>query len=195
MVKNNTLSVRFGNDIYTIISSPLYQWDHGITLRVFNAPNSVQQGHFSCADVNTSLNVGGSLQSGNVLLLKIPDALLSLGKPIFCYLYKSVGSSGYTVYTIKIPVIPRAQPTTTYYTEEETSSYNSLAAAFNVELDKLNAAMDDIDQAKEDVAEMQEQIQLLATKKELHDAIEESKIYVESDKKGTVTISSTLFAY
>jgi hypothetical protein len=145
--------------------------------------------------VNTSLNVLGTIQSGNILLLSIPDALLSLGKPIFCHLYKSVGSSGYTVYTIKIPVIPRAQPTTTYYTEAETSSYNALAAAFNVELDKLNDAMDDIDQAKKDVADVQEKIKLLATKDELSNAIEKSKIYVESDEKGTVTFSSTLFAH
>lgn len=192
MIKNNTLSVRFGKDVYSIISQPLYQWDHGITLELFNAPNFVQQAHFAVADVNTSLNVPATVQSGDKITCKIPDALQSQGKPIYCHFYQNSGNSGNTVYTVKIPVIPRAEPTAVVYTEQEQSSYDALASSFNVELQKLNNAMSDIAQVKQDVENLNEEIPLLATKEELADAISDQKIDVTYNN-GTVTMASQLF--
>lgn len=116
-------------------TAPVHQWDHGISISVTGIDNlSFWNAHFANEGRGFSLKTVGRT-SGKTVIFDIPDILLVEGENIMCYVYRENTTSGYTGYTIRIPVIRRAKPDTTTYTPEQTAAFDALMAELQSRID------------------------------------------------------------
>lgn len=102
----------------------IYQWDHGLIMRVQSGGKLVS-GHFSYEGQTSTIAVapGGS---GGVVEIGIPDILLMQARDIFCYLYYEDTNAGYTETCVHFYVIPRGKPASYTTNPGSAESYNGL---------------------------------------------------------------------
>ena len=85
-MRNEYVSVSFGNS-RDITVSPVYQYDHGLVLRIADVqPEQIQQAHYAVEGQaeTTGLQL---ISQENMLEARIPDNLVAMGKPVIAYLY------------------------------------------------------------------------------------------------------------
>ena len=122
-------------------TEPLFQYDHGIALRVRGQPSNNQfQIHCSAIGQKHSLSVLGQWED-DVQMAFIPDAVLTQDKDIVCYIYLENNDLGITIYEIDIPVIPRAMPGSGNYTPEQTSNYDVQASNLSSLIEETSTAI------------------------------------------------------
>ena len=102
-MRNEYVSVSFGNS-KAVIADPVYQYDHGLVLKILNTSASeIQQAHYAVEDMRETVGLQLAQQGSN-LEARIPDNLVAKGKKITAYLYFEDDNAGYTVKTAVIPV-------------------------------------------------------------------------------------------
>lgn len=103
--------VTFSANTDYVESRPVYQYDHGLVLKVFGVESiSIRQVHFTNTANGLALNILTDLNIDGVVTVPIPDTQLCQNKCIWAYLYFEDDSSGRTIKTVKIPVRPRSKP-------------------------------------------------------------------------------------
>lgn len=101
----------------------VYQYDHGISLRVHGIPTDVVwQMHFGFQG-STYTVPSIAVPSEGAVIGAIPDGVLMQHREVICYLYYEAEDTGVTVYEICIPLIPRTQPPVGTYTPEQIESF------------------------------------------------------------------------
>ena len=117
--------------------SGVYQYDHGLYLRVSGVPTNVQwQLQFTNRGDVDSITVMGTVSGGKVLG-EIPDALLMQQREIICYLYYEDVNYGITVYEIYIPLARRVKPAVGTYTPQQVDTFDTLAANLQALIDNF----------------------------------------------------------
>lgn len=113
--------------VSTAESEPVFQYDHGLVLRIRGVElSAVQQAHFATPKQKQTIGLQ-LVQDGDAIVADIPDSLLTVGLPISCYLYFEDADAGYTVKVITIPVTPRQEPGTVVVEAHDGSSVGRLA--------------------------------------------------------------------
>lgn len=108
-MRDQYVSIAFGNSI-EVKASPVYQYDHGLVLRIFDASaDQIQQAHYGVANMSKTIGLQLMEKDGK-LEARIPDNLVARGETIHVYLYFENDDAGYTIKTVEIPVIPRERP-------------------------------------------------------------------------------------
>lgn len=108
---SHVVSVCFNETTQSIESRAVYQYDHGLALRIYGLGSlTIEQIHFSNSETGNALNVLTAVNSDGSISSSIPDVLLAQNKDIYVFLYFEDDATGYTARTIRIPVIPRAKP-------------------------------------------------------------------------------------
>ena len=124
-MRNEYVSVSFGNS-KAVIADPVYQYDHGLVLKILNTSASeIQQAHYAVEDMRETVGLQLAQQGSN-LEARIPDNLVAKGKKITAYLYFEDDNAGYTVKTAVIPVIPREKPGTVLMDAPDSSKVGQL---------------------------------------------------------------------
>ena len=128
MAVNNIVTATF-RDSRSSSTRALTQYDYGQILKIegIDLPSSFEAHFANCGMGNeTKLQIGQNNQ------VEIPDEYLVSGKSVICYIYlHSDESDGETVYTITIPVTPRAKPTDYKPTPVEQTVIEQTLAALN----------------------------------------------------------------
>lgn len=117
-----------------------------------------------------------STRDGEAVQATIPDIVLMQPRQVRCYIYVESGSSGYTTYEVRIPVIPRPKPAGYVMTPTESQNYNAMLAELNAAIDEAAELKEytasvaaDVEAAK-DVAETAEAAALAAAVRAHEDA-------------------------
>ena len=106
MAKGSYLHVTVGH-ISTYTTDPVYQYDRGIFLQISGLNANNVTFHFATSTSSISISQDPQIVSENQWTVAIPDVLLSKSEDIICYVYVEDETSGFTVYKITIPIIPR----------------------------------------------------------------------------------------
>ena len=106
----------------------MYQWDIG---RIATVDVECYAVHFSNLKYGGSLSV--EVKNGEVA---IPNKLLTIGEPIYCWAFVADENGNYTKQEQTLNVNKRAKPSDYVYTETETLTWKSLD-------DKINALLID----------------------------------------------------
>lgn len=116
----------------------LHQWDYGQKLEIEAADlPSMLEVHFSCPGMGAAEVRVGSAAAG-VTTVAIPDVCLEQSGPITAWVVELGESSGTTIKTITLPVIPRTRPQTSEGPEPGVvDRYNEALAAMGALLDEV----------------------------------------------------------
>ena len=106
MAKGSYLHVTVGHTS-TYTTDPVYQYDRGIFLQISGLNANNVTFHFATSTSSISVSQDPQIVSENQWTVAIPDVLLSKSEDIICYVYVEDETSGFTVYKITIPIIPR----------------------------------------------------------------------------------------
>ena len=106
MAKGSYLHVTVGHTS-TYTTDPVYQYDRGIFLQISGLNANNVTFHFATFTSSISVSQDPQIVSENQWTVAIPDVLLSKSEDIICYVYVEDETSGFTVYKITIPIIPR----------------------------------------------------------------------------------------
>lgn len=130
------VDVQLGNSICVKLP-PVYQYDHGLQLRLSGLPtdSAIPQVHFSCVGTKEAFTVFPSIEE-EIYVVEVPDVLLMQQNQLQCYVYTERLDSGVTIYELDIPIIPRARPKDISYTPEQEENYNRLLALANGQMDE-----------------------------------------------------------
>lgn len=147
MARTNIISLNLSNVGTQLRINPVYQWDHGLVLKISGLTQGSLYYQFATTVSSLTTNMPGSFANG-VWTADIPDEVLTIGRDIFCYVYFEGQSSaddtktaGYTIYTIEIPVIRRQKPAGVSYTSSQISAYDVLAKTASDTIDSLLTAL------------------------------------------------------
>lgn len=158
MPRNNVLRVTVGNTANEYTTSPLYQYDTGIVLKIagIQLPTGYQV-QFSNEPYGTSTTSIGT-ENG----VSIPSTYLESGSDVYAWLYLHTGENdSETVLMIRIPVIPRAAITDEEPTAEEQSEIDELIIALNAAVDAAEDAQDAAEAAQQAAEDAQDAIENL----------------------------------
>ena len=109
--------------------SGVFQYDHGLSLRVHGVPTNVQwQFQFGYRGGVDSVTTMGLIEDGAVIGV-IPDTLLMQQREVVCYLYYENEEYGLTIYEIYIPLNLRVKPANGTYTPQQIEAYDELVAS------------------------------------------------------------------
>lgn len=111
----------------------LHQWDYGRTLEIQadDLPPALVEVHFVCPGMKDAIVRACSVEGG-VAVAAIPDQCLEQSAPITAWVYAVGESSGETIKTIALTVIPRARPQAGKSIPEEISNkYTKAVGAMN----------------------------------------------------------------
>lgn len=106
MAKGSYLCVTVGH-ASTYTTDPVYQYDRGIFLKISGLNANNVTFHFATSTSSISVSQDPQMVSENQWTVAIPDVLLSKSEDTICYVYVEDETSGFTVYKITIPIIPR----------------------------------------------------------------------------------------
>ena len=106
MSKGSYLHVTVGHTS-TYTTDPVYQYDRGIFLQISGLNANNVTFHFATFTSSISVSQDPQIVSENQWTVAIPNVLLSKSEDIICYVYVEDETSGFTVYKITIPIIPR----------------------------------------------------------------------------------------
>ena len=137
-LRTRYVDVRLDGSLHQTVRG-LYQYDHGLKLRVSGVSGAVAvQMQFSCTGQKSALTTVSTWDDDNdVLLADIPDVILMQPNPVYCYFYVEGEDSGVTVYEIVFPLLPRARPQDGSYTPAQIDNYDQLMAELQVALAKV----------------------------------------------------------
>ena len=132
------VSAPFVEGCYVLTIRGIYQYDHGLKLKISGQPTKqIPQMHFAYdGQRNTIPTI--PVWDGDYLIADIPDTILMQPKEVWCYIYIEDETSGYTIREIHLPQIPRGKPTDTSFTPEQINNYNALVS-------NMNTLMQDMD--------------------------------------------------
>lgn len=121
------------------IVNGIYQYDHGIFLRVHGVPtNVVWQFQFGYRGSSESITAIGTVED-DAVIGRIPDTLLMQRREVICYLYYEDENYGMTIYEIYLPLSQRIQPETGTYTPEQVDTFNTLVNELQGMIDEMDA--------------------------------------------------------
>lgn len=136
-LRNEYIDVYLGNNNKRQIVHGIYQYDHGLKLRIHGLPtNAVWQMQYGYAGNRTSVTVFSTLEDGTVVAA-IPDMLLMQPNNLTCYIYFEDEEFGLTVYEIQILITPRVKPSDGTYTPEQIDAFDQLAAELQALIDQM----------------------------------------------------------
>lgn len=128
----------------------IYQYDYGMELQIegIELPPTFEI-HFCNEDDTETKTVIGTNNKAS-----IPDEYLQTGKNILAYIYLHTDENdGETVYTIRIPVRMRAEPSDGEITPEEHSAISDAIAALNSAVDGVEESINTALQKAKDSGE------------------------------------------
>ena len=127
-----------GTDEVTAVG--LTQWDQGQQLRITLASlPSAFQVHFGYKDSKYAYVVQATA-SGGVATVNIPNVVLQQSSTVTAWIYLVDGTARETVKTIKLPIVPRKQPSDYAYTEAEILDYTTVIAKMETEVNKASVS-------------------------------------------------------
>ena len=154
----------------------IYQYDHGLKLRIHGQPTtSMWQMQYGCVGNRETVTVFSTLEDGTVVAT-VPDTLLMQPRDLMCYIYLEEDSSGVTVYEILMPIIRRIKPTSGTYTPEQIDNFNTLLEQFNALIDEVETMNDDSETIN---SQLQTELERLSTSNFYVDP-EDGNLYVGS---------------
>lgn len=117
----------------------LHQWDYGQMLEIHDrALPSLVEIHFACPGMRDAIVRPCAVVQG-VATAAIPDLCLEQASPVQAWVYEIGGTSGRTIRTITLPMIPRPRPALTKDIPAEVGDkYTEL-------IDEVNRIVDDFD--------------------------------------------------
>lgn len=132
-MRNNITVAAFGAETYAQ-TAPLWQWDQGQILRItgLDLPSSFVAEFSNTAERGTAVVQVGA--DGDV---SIPDTLLQIGCPVFCWIVFTGSDNRETVASVRMPVIQRAQPTGETPTPAQQSAIDQAIAALNAAVEGI----------------------------------------------------------
>lgn len=146
------IKVVFSTGIPVATSQSLFQWDYGQTLEIESADigSEIVEVHFACPSMSEAIVRSCSFSNG-VGTVTIPDVCLEQSSTITAWVYRIVGTQGYTWKTIHLPVTARTRPSVSRDVPQEfTDKYTELISEFNEAVNALESG--DISAAKADLA-------------------------------------------
>ena len=129
------IKATFPAGVSEITVNGLTQWDYGQTLEIMasDLPDLVEV-HFACPGMNEAV-VRVCSNTGSRVKASIPDECLAQTAPILAWIYAVEDTSGTTIKTIKLPIIPRTRPQTSASIPPEISDkYTELIGEVNQSL-------------------------------------------------------------
>ena len=111
----------------------LHQWNYGCMLEIYSneLPEGLVEVHFACADMESAV-VRSCSTYGGVVEAAIPDQCLEQTSPIVAWVYALGETTGTTIKTIRLPIIPRTRPQSGSSIPETVSDkYTEAVAAMN----------------------------------------------------------------
>lgn len=105
------IKVLFPAGSNSVSVSGLFQWDYGRVLEIESADigSEIMEVHFSCESLPEAIVRPCSFSNG-VGTVTIPDECLEQTATIRAWIYRVVGTEGYTIKTITIPITTRTRP-------------------------------------------------------------------------------------
>ena len=141
---SSVLVVFFNENTHDIVTRPVYQYDHGLTIKAYGLENiNVNQVHFSNSDTGKAFSMLALAEEDGSISVLVPDTLQVQEKDIYAFFYVEDETSGYTVRTIRMPVIARAKPGIISIDSPQLGVVNQLAK-------ELNDLIDTVEQLQED---------------------------------------------
>ena len=104
------IEVVFTDTVTAVTATGLVQWDYGQYLHIKGLTlNTVSEVHFSNSKEKEAI-VAVAVQEDDYVKVQIPDVLLTKDVPITAYIYTINETSGETIRTITLNVVPRPKP-------------------------------------------------------------------------------------
>lgn len=131
----------------TATTEPIFQYDYGqiLIIRGIELPTSYQV-HFSNERTGNSQTMIGTGDG-----VEIPQDLIAQGRTIYAWIYLHTGlDDGETVYTITIPVTPRARIAEDTPTPEQQSAIDQAIAALNSAVEEVQEIAEGMEQQIDD---------------------------------------------
>lgn len=153
-----SLKVIVPNGRTEITVNGLHQWDYGRKIEVHadNLPADVEV-HFACTGMETAVVRNCAVVDGK-LTAAVPNICLEQTTPIVAWVYAVGETTGETILTITLPIIPRTKPQPNKTIPEKVSDkYTEAVAAMNTLVDEYEKRTDEMD------AKIEEAVQRVAT--------------------------------
>ena len=136
-LRNEYVDVYLGNNNKYQVVRGIYQYDHGLKLRIHGLSTTpVWQMQFGCVGNRESVTTFTTLEDGTVVA-PIPDIMLMQPNNLACYIYLEDEEYGVTVYEIQMPITPRIRPSDGTYTPEQIDTFDQLAAELQALIDQM----------------------------------------------------------
>ena len=146
----------------------LYQWDRGQILEIHDdSLPAVAEVHFACVGMTEGAIVHVCNISSGVGRVAIPDKFLERTTPIIAWVYAVGETSGETVATITMPVIPRTKP------KDSPEIPEAISDKYTELMDLVNEYFDEIDDSTDAAVKVVEE-KLKAGIAETFDGLESS---------------------
>lgn len=137
-IENSVVSVRFNETAQSVTSRAVYQYDHGLTLQVKGLEGlDIEQVHFSNSDTGKAVNHLTTIETDGSISVLIPDVLLVQDKDIDAFLYIEDDTVGFTVRSVRIPMIPRAKPESISFDSPSMGPVNELAKELETQVGEV----------------------------------------------------------
>ena len=142
-IREPYIDVIVGNSKFQKVDG-LYQYDHGINLRITGVSGHAFNVHFSAVGRKDAYSVVPTEDDG-VYYAPIPDVLLMQDKCVQAYIYVEQGedenSSGVTIFEVAMPLMPRQRPQDAAYTPQQIENYDTLVSELNDLIEDMESAM------------------------------------------------------
>lgn len=153
-----SLKVIVPNGRTEITVNGLHQWDYGreIEIHADNLPADVEV-HFACTGMETAVVRNCAVLDGKVTAA-VPDICLEQTTPIVAWVYAVGKTTGATILTITLPIIPRTKPQPNETIPEYVGDkYTEAVAAMDALVDEYEKRTDEMD------TKIEEAVQRVAT--------------------------------
>lgn len=137
-IENSVVSVRFNETAQSVTSRAVYQYDHGLTLQVKGLEGlDIEQVHFSNSDTGKAVNHLTTIETDGSISVLIPDVLLVQDKDIDAFPNIEDDTVGFTVRSVRIPMIPRAKPESISFDSPSMGPVNELAKELETQVGEV----------------------------------------------------------
>ena len=135
-LRNEYVDIFLNGDKQQVLRG-IYQYDHGLKLRVHGQPTAgAWQMQYGYVGNRESVTTFTTLEDGTVVA-PVPDILLMQPNDLVCYIYLEDEEYGVTVYEIQMPITPRIKPADGTYTPEQIDTFDQLAAELQALIDQM----------------------------------------------------------
>lgn len=149
-----SLKVLVPNGRTEITVNGLHQWDYGRTIEIHAAGlPAIVEVHFACTGMETAVVRSCAVLDGQVTAA-VPDICLEQTTPIVAWVYAIGDTTGETILTITLPIIPRTKPQPSETIPEDVSDrYTELITEVNEAVAEMNALATEYDEIVDTAAE------------------------------------------